>query len=165
MPGAHTKRDATARQGRHRNQAGPTADPAGAQPEPYDGPGSNAGEARGRSGSVAGPRSSSRPGSQVRAGSQTRQAVDPARDPVPQTLLRNVDFGGNAYNIFSQVSQAQNLPVCHSLHVTLPIHVLPCVLLRLSSYSSCLMSEDLWRKMNAGWLHFAEGISPVTPSA
>lgn len=104
MPGAHTKRDAAARQAPRRNQGSSTAGFAGAQPEPYDGPGSNIGESRGRSSSVAGTRSSSRPSSQVRGGSQTRQAVDPARDPGPQVLLRNVDFGGAAYNIFSQVS-------------------------------------------------------------
>ena len=104
MPGAHTKRDAAARNAPRHDQVGLAAGSAGAQPEPYDGPGSNSGEARGRSGSVAGIRSSSRPGSQVRASSRTRPAVDPARDPTPQVLLRNVDFGGAAYNIFSQVS-------------------------------------------------------------
>lgn len=104
MPGAHTKRDAAARKGPRRNQTDSNVQPSSAQPEPYDGPGSNAGEARGRSGSVAATRSSSRPGSQVRSASQTGQRVDPARDPVPPVLLRNVDFGGGAYNIFSQVS-------------------------------------------------------------
>lgn len=101
MPGANKKRDANTRQNRNRNQAGSNVGAANTQPEPYDGPGSNAGEARGRSGSVAGARSSS----QVRGSSQTRQAVDPARDPAtqPQVLLRNVDFGGAAYNIFSQM--------------------------------------------------------------
>lgn len=102
MPGAQKKRDNAARE-RHRNQAGSTAGPSVTQPEPYDGPGSNAGEARGRSGSVLHTRSASRPGSQTRGSSQTRQAVDPARDP-PTVLLRNVDFGGAAYNIFNQVS-------------------------------------------------------------
>ena len=104
MPGAHNKRDATVREAHYRNQAGSNAGPSGSLPEPYDGPGSNAGESRGRAGSVGGTRTSSRPGSQIRGSSQTRQAVDPARDPVPQVLLRNVDFGGAAYNIFSQVS-------------------------------------------------------------
>ena len=66
MPGANKKRDANNRQDRNRNQAGSNAGPSNAQPERYDGPGSNAGEARGRSGSVAGARSSSRPGSHVR---------------------------------------------------------------------------------------------------
>lgn len=104
MPGANKKRDAAARDARRGNPGGPSAGPTTAQPEPYDGPGSNAGDARGRSGSVTGARSSSRPGSQIRGTSQTRRAVDPARDPVPQVLLRNVDFGGAAYNMFSQVS-------------------------------------------------------------
>lgn len=104
MPGAHTKRDAAARNAPRQNQGGLAAGSFGAQPEPYDGPGSNSGEARGRAGSAAGNRSSSRPGSQVRGSSQTRPAVDPARDPATQVLLRNVDFGGAAYNIFSQVS-------------------------------------------------------------
>ena len=104
MPGAHTKRDAATRGGPRHNQAGSNAEPSRAQPERYDGPGSNSGEARDRSASVAGTRTSSRPGSQVRSTSRNRQGVDPARDPVPQVLLRNVDFGGAAYNIFSQVS-------------------------------------------------------------
>ena len=107
MPGAQSKRDAAARSAR-RNRGGSTAGPA-----PYDGPGSTAGDARGRSGSFAGTRSGSRPGSQVRGTSQTRRAVDPARDPVPQVLLRNVDFGGAAYNMFSQVSH--NSPFCHPI--------------------------------------------------
>lgn len=150
MPGAHTKRNATAREGRYRNQAGSTAGPTSNQPEPYDGPGSNAGEVRGRSASVAGTRSSSRPGSQVRAGSQTRQAVDPARDPVPQVLLRNVDFGGAAYNIFDQVSQKfACLPrsPCHSAHSRSPTYVVIVQLL-------CLLDiRRFWAKMNVGWLH------------
>ena len=128
MPGAHNKRDAAARERRHRNQAGSNqaaadAGPSGTQPEPYDGPGSNAGESRGRSGSVAGTRSSSRPGSQVRGSSQTRQAVDPARDPAPQVLLRNVDFGGAAYNIFSQVSLKFALVARSPYHPVIIIHI------------------------------------------
>ena len=115
MPGANKKRDAAARGGRRNNQAGSDARPSGAQPEPYDGPGSNTGEARGRSGSVAATRSSSRPGSQARGSSQTRQAVDPKRDE-RTVLLRNVDFGGAAYNMYSQVSP--NLPMWHGFHVT-----------------------------------------------
>lgn len=125
MPGAQKKRDNAARE-RHRNQAGSTAGPSGAQPERYDGPGSNAGEARGRSGSISHTRSASRPGSQIRGSSQTRQAVDPARDP-PQVLLRNVDFGGAAYNIFNQVSPrfaaVARFP-CHSVFL---IHIAMCV--------------------------------------
>lgn len=122
MPGAQQKRDATARQGPRRGRGGSTAGPAA-----YDGPGSNAGDARGRAGSVSGTRSSSRPGSQVRGSSQTRQAVDPARDPVPQVLLRNVDFGGAAYNIFNQVSsEFASLPPSPS-HSALLIHISWCV--------------------------------------
>ena len=93
MPGANNKRDAPAREGRARNQAGSSAGPY------YDGPGSNAGESRGRS--------SSRPPSRGRGTSQTGQAVDPARDPKPQVLSRNVDFGGGAYSMFHQVSHWQ----------------------------------------------------------
>ena len=103
MPGAQTKRDAAAREQRRRNQAGSNAGSVGAQPEPYDGPGSNAGESRGRSPAVSRAHSISRPSSQVRGSSQTRQAEDPARD-APKVLLRNVDFGGAAYNLFNQVS-------------------------------------------------------------
>ena len=104
MPGAHTKREAVAReQQRLRNQGGLNAGPSGAQPVPYDGPGSNAGESRGRSPSISRARSQSRPSSQVRNPSQTRQAGDPAREK-PNVLLRNVDFGGAAYNMFDQVS-------------------------------------------------------------
>lgn len=141
MPGAHKKRNANARQAPPRNQGESAAGPAGAQPEPYDGPGSNAGESRGRPGSVAGTRSSSRPGSQVRGVSQNRQAVDPARDPAPQVLLRNVDFGGGAYNIFNQVSQKfaclSRLP-CHS-----PIAIHVFLYLRVESSMLC---QDLWQK-------------------
>lgn len=125
MPGAQKKRDNAARE-RHRNQAGSAAGPSSAQPEPYDGPGSNAGEARGRSGSISHTRSASRPGSQVRGSSQTRQAVDPARDP-PKVLLRNVDFGGAAYNLFNQVSlkyAALTRVLCHSIVL---IHINVCV--------------------------------------
>ena len=123
MPGAQNKRDAAARERRHRNQPGSNAGPSGNQPEPYDGPGSNAGESRGRSGSVAATRTSSRPGSQVRGSSQTRQAVDPARDPAPQVLLRNVDFGGAAYNIFSQVSLKFALVARSLCHPVILIHI------------------------------------------
>ena len=103
MPGAHNKRDAAAREQRHRNQGGANAGPSGSQPVPFDGPGSNAGESRGRSPSVSRPRSQSRPSSQVRGTSQNRQAGDPAREK-PNVLLRNVDFGGAAYSMFEQVS-------------------------------------------------------------
>ena len=138
MPGAHTKRDAAVRNAPRRSQGGLTAGSPGAQPEPYDGPGSNSGEARGRSGSAAGNRSSSRPGSQVRGSSRTRQAVDPAREPTSQVLLRNVDFGGAAYNIFSQVSpKFAYLPtVSMSLCAYDSCFLVVCVL-RLSSYYAC----------------------------
>ena len=116
MPGAQNKRDAAAREQRLRTQGGPNAGSLGAQPEPYDGPGSNAGESRGRSPAVSHTRSLSRPSSQVRGGSQTRQAGDPAREQ-PKVLLRNVDFGGAAYNMFDQVSPEFAL-VAH-FHVTL----------------------------------------------
>ena len=136
MPGAHNKRDAAARERRHRNQPGSNAGPSGAQPEPYDGPGSNAGEARGRPGSIAGTRSSSRPGSQVRGPSQTRQAVDPARDPVPPVLLRNVDFGGAAYNLFNQVSFKIAYSLGFLCDPLLSIHTYMCIcVLKLSNYS------------------------------
>ena len=146
MPGAHNKRDAAARERRHRNQpgsnpAGSNAGPSGNQPEPYDGPGSNAGESRGRSGSVAVTRTSSRPGSQVRGSSQARQAVDPARDPAPQVLLRNVDFGGAAYNIFSQVSLKFVLvarPPCHPIILIHIFIVCLCVCLFVDSVFMCL---------------------------
>ena len=116
MPGAQRKRDAAAREQRRRNQGDSNAGSVGAQPEPYDGPGSNAGESRGRSPAVSQTRSTSRPGSQMRGTSQTRQAGDPARE-APKVLLRNVDFGGAAYNMFNQVSPKFGLVA--RFHVTL----------------------------------------------
>ena len=116
MPGAHNKRDAAAREQRLRNQGGSNAGSLGAQPEPYDGPGSNAGESRGRSPALSRTRSTSRPSSQIRGTSQTRQAGDPARD-APKVLLRNVDFGGAAYNMFDQVSP--KFALVARFHVTL----------------------------------------------
>lgn len=141
MPGAQNKRDAAARERRHRNQAGSNAGPSGNQPEPYDGPGSNAGEPRGRSGSVAATRTSSRPGSQVRGSSQTRQAVDPARDPASQVLLRNVDFGGAAYNIFSQVSLKFTHVARSPCHPVILVHIFRvclCVCEFVNSVFMCL---------------------------
>ena len=119
MPGAHTKREAVAHQSQFRNQQGANAGPYSTQPEPYDGPGSNEGDVRGRSGSVGGTRSASRPGS--RAGSRARNPspMPRAENVTPNVLLRNVDFGGGAYNIFSQVSpKFASLPLspCHSAH-------------------------------------------------
>lgn len=69
----------------------------------YDGPGDS--DSRGRSASNAG----SRARSQSRTASQTRAAqMETARSMQPearvQQLLRNVEFGGNAYNLFSSVS-------------------------------------------------------------
>ena len=115
MPGAHTKREAVAHESQFRNQPGPNAGPSSTQPEPYDGPGSNSGDVRGRSGSVGGTRSASRPGSRARNPSPIAQAEEATRN----VLLRNVDFGGGAYNIFSQVSpKFASLPLspCHSAH-------------------------------------------------
>lgn len=96
---------------KHRGQpkAGQSSAPPQAnQPhQSFDGPDDS--PSRGRSGSTAGPRASSRGPSQTRASSQTRR-VDPARDrPAAPVLLRNVDFGGQAYDMFSSVSRN---PLC-----------------------------------------------------
>lgn len=76
-------------------------------PAPYDGPNDPRGGSRGRSPSQAGP-SGPRAGSQVRAASATRGVGpilrDPARDARVGPLLRNVDFGGDAYNLYDSVS-------------------------------------------------------------
>ena len=174
MPGAHKKRQAAGREVR-RNQGGSTAGnqggstagnqgdstagnqddstagSVGAQPEPYDGPASNAGEARGRPGSATGTRSSSRPGSQVRGSSQTGQAVDPAKKPEPKVLLRNVDFGGNAYNIFNQVSQKfARLPQCHSALLITIFSVFVC----RNCQAALLPHMSFHVKIIAGWLHY-----------
>ena len=88
MPGAQAKRGQNA--------------PAGYYT--YDGPGDS--DSRGRSASNA----PSRARSQSRTASQTRAAqMETARamqrpEPRVQQLLRNVEFGGNAYNLFSSVS-------------------------------------------------------------
>ena len=88
MPGAQAKR----------GQKAPTAH------NTYDGPGDS--DSRGRSASNAG----SRARSQSRTASQTRAAqMETARsmqqpEARVQQLLRNVEFGGNAYNLFSLVS-------------------------------------------------------------
>lgn len=71
-------------------------------PAAFDGPN----DPRGRTPSQSG-RGSSRPGSQTRTASANRsqgqvgQTIrqDPARDPKPQILLKNVELGGNAYNL------------------------------------------------------------------
>lgn len=72
----------------------------------YDGPSDN----RGRSPSTTGQSQTGRPGSRNRSGSRgpatggPAPRTDPARDPPPRTprvLSRNVDFGGDAYNVLS----------------------------------------------------------------
>ena len=108
MPGTQQKRGAATRQGPRRNRGGSTADPAAYDEEAglsaaskigwisqssqlspsLFGPVSNTEEHRDRAGSSTGTRSSSHPGNQVRGSSQTRQAVDPTRGPVPQFLIR-----------------------------------------------------------------------------
>ena len=90
-----------------------TSQPAQPQTPAFDGPPPES-PSRGRAGSVTGTsvRASSRAGSRpptasgTRASSQTRR-VDPARDPPPAApvLSRNVDFGGQAYDMFSTVSR------------------------------------------------------------
>lgn len=87
---------------KHRGQprGGANAPPAPPQ-STYDGPGES--PSRGRAPSTAGPSGRA----STRGGSQTREArpSDPARDrPAPPTLVKNVDFGGQAYDIFSTVS-------------------------------------------------------------
>ena len=57
---------------------------------------------RGHSPARSRTRSTSRPSCQIRGARQTRQAGDPARE-APKVLLRNVDLGGAAYNMFDQV--------------------------------------------------------------
>ena len=87
MPGAQAKR------GQH----------APAVHNTYDGPGDS--ESRGRSASNAGSRarSQSRTASQIRAAQmETARSMQP--EARVQQLLRNVEFGGNAYNLFSSVS-------------------------------------------------------------
>lgn len=95
---------------KHRGQArtgnnAPAGSAEATQPSAkYDGP--NESPSRGRAPSTTGAsvRASSRAGSQTRTASQTRR-VDPARNPPPAPVLsRNVDFGGQAYDILSSVS-------------------------------------------------------------
>ena len=138
MPGAHNKRDAAAREQQLRNQGGSVAGSLGTQLEPYDGPGSNVGDPRGRSPSVSHTRSTSRPSSQVRGLSQTRQIGDPARDP-PQVLLRNVDFGGAAYNIFSQVSPKFASVARFLGHFILLTHIALCVCVFVCLYDQAVL--------------------------
>ena len=100
--GAHNKNHGQGGAGRN------VAAPKVAQPtqSTYDGP--NESPSRGRAASTTGGsvRPSSRPGSQTRTASRTRQ--DPAQAPpvagVAPVLVRNVDFGGQAYDLYSTVS-------------------------------------------------------------
>ena len=112
----------------------------------YDGPGDS--DSRGRSASNAG----SRARSQSRTASQTRAAqMETARSMQPearvQQLLRNVDFGGNAYNLFSSVSCNFSSPwkVNHELasHTPLPcnIHSASLLFLRLVLPFPCYCSR------------------------
>ncbi|KAK4692655.1 eukaryotic translation initiation factor 2C, partial [Lecanoromycetidae sp. Uapishka_2] len=91
MPGAASKRRAAERNGGN-GQAGPAA---------YDGPNDPPG--RGRAGSNAGSNRSASRGPGSRSASQTREAqmqtaraLQPPAKEITQ-LLKNVDFGGNAY--------------------------------------------------------------------
>lgn len=101
MPGAQAKRGQKARSGHNT----------------YDGPGDS--DSRGRSASVAG----SRARSQSRTASQTRAAqMETARsmqqpEARVQQLLRNVEFGGNAYNLFSSVSRGFSSPNMANRHL------------------------------------------------
>ena len=101
MPGAQAKRGQKARSGHNT----------------YDGPGDS--DSRGRSASVAG----SRARSQSRTASQTRAAqMETARsmqqpEARVQQLLRNVEFGGNAYNLFSSVSRGFSSPNMANHHL------------------------------------------------
>ena len=103
---------------RGQGQAGRNAPPAPApdpQPSTYDGPPESPG--RGRAGSTTGAsgRASSRARSQPR--------VDPARDPPPApVLVRNVDFGGQAYDYNSTVSVISVVCVEGSEHQSFPSH-------------------------------------------
>ena len=90
------------RGGRGPGQGGPSGQQAVQQPAAYDGPPESSGGAgRGRGGSTSG-------GSVARASSQTRRdaardAPDPGAAPV---LVKNVDFGGQAYDLYSSVRES-----------------------------------------------------------
>lgn len=105
-----------------------SAPPVDEQPsQAYDGP--NDSPSRGRARSSAGARPPSRGQSQTRTSSQNRK-VDPARDPARDrpaapVLSRNVDFGGQAYSMFSSVSRSfisYNCPLLLASHQS----ALPC---------------------------------------
>ena len=89
----------------HTGGGAPPAPAAQPQATTYDGPPES--PSRGRAGAPSTTGASARASS--RAGSQTRR--DPARDPAPApVLVRNVDFGGQAYDYYSTVSV--NVPPC-----------------------------------------------------
>jgi len=100
-PGAAGKREQNARDAA-RNTGESSEGPAA-----YDGPND---PPRGRAGSNAGPNRSASRGTATRTASQTResqmQTARAMQRPTEQQteLLKNVDFGGNAYSTFSQVS-------------------------------------------------------------
>lgn len=86
----------------------------GATPS-YDGPSDN----RGRSPSIAGPSNTVRTASRNRSSSrnppasQAPQRRDPARDPPKpsgRVLLKNIDFGGEAYNLLGDGVSTLILP-------------------------------------------------------
>ncbi len=109
MPGAQAKRGQKARAGHNT----------------YDGPGDS--ESRGRSTSNAGSRarSQSRTASQIRAAQmETARSMQQPEARVQQ-LLRNVEFGGNAYNIFSSVSCGFSSP-CRAIHELASHAPIPC---------------------------------------
>lgn len=120
MGGAQNKRRDAERMAGN-GQAGSSQGPAA-----YDGP--NDPPARGRAGSNAGSDrfASRRPGS--RSGSQNREAqMQTARSlqrPAQEVtqILKNVDFGGNAYNIFTQVSHNIARSVMHSQYLFRGLH-------------------------------------------
>ena len=105
MPGARNKRGRGDRQAVASDFDVLSAESKDYMMGAYDGPGDpQARRGRPESLAPASTRSSSRPGSQVRGASQIRAPLrDPARDEAPLVLLRNVDFGGNAYNIYDKV--------------------------------------------------------------
>lgn len=108
MPGAGKKRGKIDR----KNQPAPAQDespPAGQASGGYDGapsaPPSGPSSGRGRQPSAAGQsaRTASREPSASRAAAGPQALRDPARED-RRVLNKNVDFAGNAYNIFNQVS-------------------------------------------------------------
>ena len=117
MPGAGAKREQNARDAA-RNNPRPYGQ-SNQGPARYDGP--NDSPSRGRAASSAGSNRSASRGPYGRATSQNRKAqLDLARSMQrPREginaafLMRNVDFGGNAYNYDSNVSP--DMPDRHSM--------------------------------------------------